>query len=66
MNNLILCGILQKAIKTVQPATRREGFSAIPNVKLEDVGGLDLIRKELDRFIIRHFKYHEKFKVILL
>ncbi|XP_062084141.1 protein MOR1-like isoform X1 [Humulus lupulus] len=55
---------LEKAIKTVQPATRREGFSAIPNVKLEDVGGLDLIRKELDRFIIRHFKYHEKFKCV--
>ncbi|XP_030489661.2 cell division control protein 48 homolog C-like [Cannabis sativa] len=52
----------EEAIKIVQPSTRREGFSTIPNVKWEDVGGLDHIRKELDRYIVSRIKYHEKYK----
>ncbi|KAL8229680.1 hypothetical protein R6Q57_014580 [Mikania cordata] len=45
------------AAKLVQPSSRREGFSSIPNVKWEDVGGLDLLRREFDRYIVRRIKY---------
>ncbi|KAJ9563267.1 hypothetical protein OSB04_008427 [Centaurea solstitialis] len=44
------------AAKLVQPSSRREGFSSIPNVKWEDVGGLDMLRTEFDRFIVRRIK----------
>ncbi|GJU90021.1 D-cysteine desulfhydrase 2, mitochondrial [Tanacetum coccineum] len=36
------------AAKLVQPSSRREGFSSILNVKWEDVGGLDQLRREFD------------------
>lgn len=49
----------------VQPSSRREGFSAIPNVKWEDVGGLDVLRKEFDRYIVRRIKYPEDYEVII-
>ncbi|KAF3448765.1 hypothetical protein FNV43_RR09478 [Rhamnella rubrinervis] len=49
----------EAAIKMVQPSSKREGFSTIPNVKWEDVGGLDLLREEFDRSIVRRIKYPE-------
>ncbi|MGS7457264.1 hypothetical protein, partial [Mycobacterium tuberculosis] len=48
--------LLQEAVKLIQPSSRREGFSAIPNVKWEDVGGLDVLRHELDRHIVKRIK----------
>ncbi|GMP83497.1 hypothetical protein CsSME_00037389 [Camellia sinensis var. sinensis] len=59
---------LQEAAKMVQPSSRRKGFSAIPNVKWEDVRGLHLLRKEFDRYIVRRIKYpkdYEGFRVDL-
>ncbi|RWR97487.1 cell division control protein 48 C [Cinnamomum micranthum f. kanehirae] len=56
----------EEAAKMVQPSSRREGFSAIPNVKWEDVGGLSLLRTEFDRYIvkrIKHPEYYEEFGV---
>lgn len=47
----------------VQPSSRREGFSAIPNVKWEDVGGLHFLRQEFDRYIVRRIKYPEDYEV---
>ena len=47
----------------VQPSSKREGFSTIPNVKWEDVGGLDYLRKEFDRYIVRRIKYPEDYEV---
>jgi SpoVK/Ycf46/Vps4 family AAA+-type ATPase len=55
---------LQEAAKMVQPSARREGFSSIPNVKWEDVGGLDIIRHEFDRYIVRRIKHPEYYEVI--
>ncbi|KAK7328280.1 hypothetical protein VNO77_22383 [Canavalia gladiata] len=52
----------EEAIKIVQPSSRREGFSSIPNVKWEDVGGLDLLRQEFERYIIRRIKYPEDYE----
>uniref|UniRef100_A0A6N2LZV3 FAS1 domain-containing protein n=1 Tax=Salix viminalis TaxID=40686 RepID=A0A6N2LZV3_SALVM len=58
----------EKAAKLVQPSSKREGFSSIPNVKWEDVGGLDDIRDEFDLYIISRIKYpddYQKFGVNL-
>ncbi|XP_010251848.1 PREDICTED: cell division control protein 48 homolog C [Nelumbo nucifera] len=52
----------EEAAKMVQPSSRREGFSAIPNVKWGDVGGLDLLRKEFDRYIVRRIKHPEDYE----
>ncbi|PIA60060.1 hypothetical protein AQUCO_00400737v1 [Aquilegia coerulea] len=49
----------EDAIKMVQPSLKREGFSKIPDVKWEDVGGLDLHREKFDRYIINRIKYPE-------
>ncbi|KAK8545790.1 hypothetical protein V6N12_026610 [Hibiscus sabdariffa] len=51
----------EEAAKMVQPSSRREGFSTIPNVKWEDVGGLDFLRKEFDRYIVRRIKFPEEY-----
>ncbi|KAI3818638.1 hypothetical protein L1987_12453 [Smallanthus sonchifolius] len=50
------------AAKLVQPSSRREGFSSIPNVKWEDVGGLDLLRREFIRYIVRRIKYPNEYE----
>ncbi|KAH9750303.1 nuclear valosin-containing protein-like [Citrus sinensis] len=52
----------EEATKMVQPSSRREGFSAIPNVKWEDVGGLDYLRHEFDRYIVRRIKFPEEYE----
>ena len=56
---------LQEAAKMVQPSSRREGFSSIPNFKWEDVGGLDFLRQEFDRYIVRRIKFPEDYVVII-
>ncbi|KAJ0076133.1 hypothetical protein Patl1_33569 [Pistacia atlantica] len=52
----------EEAAKMVQPSSRREGFSSIPNVKWEDVGGLDFLRHEFDRYIVRRVKFPEEYE----
>ncbi|XP_073140858.1 cell division control protein 48 homolog C-like [Henckelia pumila] len=52
----------EEAAKMVQPSSRREGFSAIPNVKWDDVGGLGLLRQELDRCVVKRIKYPEHYE----
>ncbi|CAL5350234.1 unnamed protein product [Camellia sinensis] len=67
MENLSI-NMAEEAAKMVQPSSRRKGFSAIPNVKWEDVRGLHLLRKEFDRYIVRRIKYpkdYEGFRVDL-
>ena len=54
----------QEAVKLVQPSPRREGFLSIPNVKWEDVGGLNLLRQEFEQYIVRRIKYLEDYEVI--
>ena len=49
----------------VQPSLRREGFSAIPSVKWEDVGGLEQLRAEFDRYVVRRVKYPEDYEVFI-
>ncbi|XP_015938856.1 cell division control protein 48 homolog C [Arachis duranensis] len=52
----------QEAVKKVQPSLRREGFSSVPNVKWEDVGGLDCLKEEFESSIIRPIKYPEVYQ----
>ena len=49
--------------KRTSPSTKREGFSAIPTVKWEDVGALDSIQKMMDFFISRRIKHPEDYEV---
>lgn len=49
----------------MQPSSKREGFSAIPNVKWEDVGGLSMLRKEFERHVVNRIKYSAKYEVIV-
>ncbi|KAF6154819.1 hypothetical protein GIB67_032431 [Kingdonia uniflora] len=52
----------EEASKMVQPSTRREGFSTIPNVKWEDVGGLVSLRTEFQLHIVLRIKHPELYK----
>ncbi|KAM0881506.1 hypothetical protein ACQ4PT_032885 [Festuca glaucescens] len=52
----------EEASTMVQPSLRREGFSSVPDVTWEDVGGLDSLRKEFNRCIIRCIKHPEQYK----
>ncbi|ERN13614.1 hypothetical protein AMTR_s00049p00071550 [Amborella trichopoda] len=52
----------EEATKKVQPSTRREGFSSIPDVRWEDVGGLSSLRNEFDRYIVNRIKNPEDYE----
>ncbi|KAK2999441.1 hypothetical protein RJ639_023222 [Escallonia herrerae] len=52
----------EEAAKLVQPSSRREGFSTVPNVRWDDVGGLHLLRQEFDRYIVRRIKYPDAYE----
>ncbi|KAK8950706.1 hypothetical protein KSP39_PZI003893 [Platanthera zijinensis] len=52
----------EEAKKLVQPSTKREGFSLIPNIKWEDVGGLDSLRKAFNHYIVQRIKDPEDYK----
>jgi SpoVK/Ycf46/Vps4 family AAA+-type ATPase len=55
---------IQEAIKTVQPSLTREGFTAIPNVKWEDVGALDHVREVFDHYILNRIKHPGDYEVM--
>lgn len=50
------------AYKEVQPSAMREVMIEIPNVKWEDVGGLEYVKKELMEAVEWPLKYPEMFK----
>ncbi|KAG2576135.1 hypothetical protein PVAP13_6NG008331, partial [Panicum virgatum] len=51
----------EEATKLVQPSLRREGFSSVPDVTWDDVGGLDSLRKEFERYIVRCIRSPEDY-----
>ncbi|KAG2293834.1 hypothetical protein Bca52824_040503 [Brassica carinata] len=58
----------EEAVKLVQGSLTREGFSTVPNVTWDHVGGLEHLRRELNSFIVRPIKYpdtYEAFKADL-
>ncbi|CAL1372506.1 unnamed protein product [Linum trigynum] len=44
------------AAKMVQPSLTREGFSSVPNVTWDEVGGLDNVRNELKNYVVQSIK----------
>jgi len=55
--------LLKEATKMVQPSLRREGFSSVPDVTWDDVGGLDSLRKEFEHYIVRCIRSPEDYDV---
>ncbi|KAH9619791.1 hypothetical protein KSS87_006631 [Heliosperma pusillum] len=52
----------EEAAKLVQPSSRREGFSTIPDVKWEDVGGLNELRRQFELYIVNRIKYPTQYE----
>lgn len=40
-------------VKSVQPSSKREGFSSVPEFSLSDIGGLSDVKRLLDLWVIR-------------
>ncbi|CAM8928739.1 unnamed protein product [Rhodiola kirilowii] len=59
-NPSITMGDFEEALKEVQPSLKREGFSSIPDVKWEDVGGLDDLRKVFTSHIVKQIMFPGK------
>ncbi|CAA7052267.1 unnamed protein product [Microthlaspi erraticum] len=52
----------EEALKDFQPSLTREGFSTIPDVTWDDIGGLDHVREAFYHHVIRRFKFPEECK----
>lgn len=50
-----------KAIEIVQPSSKREGFSTIPDTTWEEIGGLETLREELYYSIVHAINHPEKY-----
>lgn len=49
------------ALPTVQPSSKREGFTTVPDVNWNDVGAMKAIREELDFTIVKPIQEPEMF-----
>ncbi|KAK2070713.1 hypothetical protein P8C59_005188 [Phyllachora maydis] len=52
------------AIKQVQPASRREGFSTIPDTTWAHVGAMDQVREQLEMSIIGPIQHPERYAAV--
>ncbi|CAH2059993.1 unnamed protein product, partial [Thlaspi arvense] len=52
----------EEALKDMQPSLTREGFSTIPNVTWDNIGGLDHLREEFYHHVILPLKFPEECK----
>lgn len=50
-----------EALPTVQPSSKREGFTTVPDVTWNDVGAMNAIREELDFTIVKPIQEPEMF-----
>lgn len=55
-----------RAIKKVQPSSKREGFATIPNVTWDDIGALTKIRREMEMALIEPIRSRDKYKALNL
>ena len=53
-----------KAIEIVQPSSKREGFSTIPDTTWEEIGGLEILREELYYSIVYAINNPEKYAAL--
>jgi len=51
-----------EALKEIEPSAIREVFVEVPNVKWEDVGGLDEVKQKLIETVEWPLKYHDLFQ----
>ena len=56
----IIMDDFKEAIKTIQPAAKREGFATVPDVTWSDVGALNQVRKEIEVRILDRVNNPEK------
>ena len=54
----------QLALLQVQPSSKREGFTTVPDVTWSNIGALSAIREELRMAIVQPIKYPEVFQAI--
>jgi transitional endoplasmic reticulum ATPase len=52
------------ALKDVNPSALREVFAEIPNVRFEDVGGLDHVKDEIKKMVELPLKHYDNFEKI--
>lgn len=52
------------AIDKVQPSSKREGFSTIPDTTWQDIGGMEHLRTELHYSIVHPIQCPEKYKAV--
>ena len=50
-----------QAIEVVQPSSKREGFSTIPDTTWDEIGGLEALREELYYSIVHAINHPEKY-----
>ena len=50
-----------KGIEIVQPSSKREGFSTIPDTTWEEIGGLETLREELYYSIVHAINHPDKY-----
>jgi SpoVK/Ycf46/Vps4 family AAA+-type ATPase/DNA-binding response OmpR family regulator len=50
------------AFRGIKPVVTREIFIGIPRITWDDVGGLDLIKRELQQALVYQFKYPKSFR----
>ncbi|EFO63046.1 Transitional endoplasmic reticulum ATPase [Giardia lamblia P15] len=50
------------AAQTLIPTALREGFATVPDVSLDDIGALDFLKAELDRYLLQPLKNPERFE----
>ena len=62
--------LIQVALKSVQPSSKREGFATVPDVTFDDIGALKDVRAELSMAILVRFNLlhnvHGKNETILV
>ena len=54
----------EQALKVVQPSSKREGFTTVPDVTWSDVGALQSIREEMRMAIVQPIKHPELFQKV--
>ncbi|XP_022916370.2 nuclear valosin-containing protein-like [Onthophagus taurus] len=53
-----------KAVKLVQPSSKREGFATVPDVTWDNVGSLSDVRQELQLTILASIRYTKECKAL--
>ncbi|CAP37746.1 Protein CBR-MAC-1 [Caenorhabditis briggsae] len=54
----------ERALSTIQPAAKREGFATVPDVSWEDIGALVEVRKQLEWSILYPIKRADDFAAL--